>query len=247
MFRKAMSFVLVSMIILGLIPISGYAERAMLFQQTNRNDFLVRRSDGRLVTIIVEDAALGKVNVTDIVSFAEAEGYDTDHLTLSEVHRTATSALLADNSAQQAAAASGTTYKHTTTRTYDKSSSGNKKITYTGYRKQVMSCAKGETVTLSSAKTISWSGGISGEWYVSFKVGATYTETYSTSYVFSGPPESSAYNSRIFYVGYDVYSGTYVQKRDEYVDGVWKRTIGTKNGTFLEPIRSFKFSKDYKR
>lgn len=82
---------------------------------------------------------------------------------------------------------------------------------YITNKKYLTSVAKGMTSTLSSAVTMSADVKVKGSVEANFlefvkgkiesEFGTGISETISTTYEFTGPPESSEYNSRIYYAG----------------------------------------------
>ena len=114
-----------------------------------------------------------------------------------------------------------------------------KKITKSSYVIKdafVISVAKGSKVTLSQTWSESVSASVThAEARTALKLNGTITKTYTKTQSFTGPPESSSYNSREYRVKFYVEDGTYnfhmtvIQLGDSskaYVNG----------GTYLDPV-----------
>ncbi|MBN2444977.1 MAG: hypothetical protein JXJ04_26720 [Spirochaetales bacterium] len=104
----------------------------------------------------------------------------------------------------------------------------------------VCSVAKGETYQLSSTWEQSLSASISGTYYASFSLSSTIKKTYTKSYTFSGPPESSSYNSRLYYVKFYEHRGNWAQE----VKGWPSNHISYYSGTYKEPSYYASYSVD---
>jgi hypothetical protein len=138
----------------------------------------------------------------------------------------------------------GDSYQYTQTLTYDKTKSGKKKVT-TGLKYQLVeTCARGETKTYSASRTVKWSGSLSGECFASFSLGVTASYTFTTTFVFTGPDRDSPKNCTRYIVRYDGNTGTFTQLKKLYHDGVYKKIVGTKHGTFKKPTLAFEYSED---
>ena len=104
----------------------------------------------------------------------------------------------------------------------------------------VISVAKGQTITL----TEEYQGGLSleiktGTPFVEALIGADITCTYKKTQQFSGPPESSQYNSRSYYVRYLGQENEWVQRR--YYYGL---LMGVTSGTAIIPTEYQAYSID---
>lgn len=107
----------------------------------------------------------------------------------------------------------------------------------------VISVAKGQTTTLSTAFSQTLTAGISGSPYsITAELKASVTASYTVTHQFSGPPESSQYNSREYRVRF--YAQTYNFSQDHYMSGVY---IGTRTGTVDKPTRWAAYSIDSKQ
>lgn len=108
----------------------------------------------------------------------------------------------------------------------------------------IISVAKGQTTTLSSAKTAESNLSISGAYYDYAKLDFTKKETYtaSVSDKFTGPTESSPNNTRLYYAREYVNKGSYKQYQcfNNFCSGA------AKTGTFKEPSKFVLYSHDEK-
>lgn len=108
----------------------------------------------------------------------------------------------------------------------------------------VTSVAKGQSVTLSSKWTGTLQSSISGECTVSeLSLLSSITKEYSTSFVFTGPPESSSCNSREYRVKFYENRGTYTARRSNGAPGcggAWR----TVSGNWSEPSKYAAYSVD---
>jgi len=104
----------------------------------------------------------------------------------------------------------------------------------------VISVAKGQTTTLTSAFSQELTAGISGSYYsVTAELKGSVKASYSITHQFTGPPESSYYNSREYRVRF--YAQTYNFNQHHYMSGMY---IGTKTGTVKKPTRWASYSID---
>lgn len=113
------------------------------------------------------------------------------------------------------------------------------------------SVAKGETVTLSKSYTGSLTGSISGSVFDAAEVGAetTITCTYNKGTQYTGPSESSSYNSREYRMKFYQNSGKYTQTRKvytHYYGTIIETTTQTVSGTFKKPSKFLSYSIDKK-
>lgn len=107
----------------------------------------------------------------------------------------------------------------------------------------VISVAKGQTTTLSTEFSKTLTAGISGSPYsITAELEASVTASYTVSHEFSGPPESSTYNSREYRVRF--YAQTYNFSQDHYMSGMY---MGTRTGTVDKPTRWAAYSIDSKQ
>lgn len=107
----------------------------------------------------------------------------------------------------------------------------------------IISVAKGQKTTLTRSKTSSISPSITGGASISdLGLKGKISKTYTVSHQFSGPPESSKYNSRNFYLDHIINKGTYTAIR-KYPGGPRMKV----SGRFSEPVRLYSYSKDYLR
>lgn len=107
----------------------------------------------------------------------------------------------------------------------------------------VISVAKGQTTTLATEFSQTLTAGISGSPYsITAELEASVTASYSVTHQFSGPPESSPYNSREYRVRF--YAQTYNYSQDHYMSGLY---MGTKTGTVKKPTRWAAYSIDSKQ
>lgn len=104
----------------------------------------------------------------------------------------------------------------------------------------VISVAKGQTTTLSKEFSQTLTAAVSGSPYsITAELQASVTASYSVTHEFSGPPESSRYNSREYRVRF--YAQTYNYSQDHYMSGMY---IGTRTGTVDKPTRWAAYSID---
>ena len=104
----------------------------------------------------------------------------------------------------------------------------------------VISVARGQTTTLSTEFSQTLTAGISGSPYsITAELQASVTASYSVTLEFSGPPESSRYNSREYRVRF--YAQTYNYSQDHYMSGMY---MGTRTGTVDKPTRWAAYSID---
>ena len=108
----------------------------------------------------------------------------------------------------------------------------------------IISVAKGQTTTLSSSKTITSELSVSGSYYDYGKLDLTKSKSYtvSKSDTFTGPAESSVYNTRLYYAREYVNKGSYKQYQcfNNFCSDV------AKTGTFKEPAKIISYSRDSK-
>ena len=109
------------------------------------------------------------------------------------------------------------------------------------------SVAKGEDVTLSQTYTGSLKGSISGSPWDKGAIGAeiTITAQYTKGTKYSGPPESSIYNTREFRMKFYEERGTWRQIRDA-ISTITQEVIATetKTGNYNKPTRFVSYSLD---
>ena len=104
----------------------------------------------------------------------------------------------------------------------------------------VISVAKGQTTTLSKEFSKTLTAAVSGSPYsITAELQASVTASYSVTYEFSEPPESSPFNSREYRVRF--YAQTYNYSQDHYMSGLY---IGTRTGTVDKPTRWASYSID---
>jgi len=111
------------------------------------------------------------------------------------------------------------------------------------------SVAKGQTVTLSQTYKASLTGSYSGSIFDSSKLGVNLTieGTYQKSTTYSGPPESSSYNSREFRTRFYEERGNYVQRATKvtnYGQGVVINEPVSSSGTYKKPVSYANYSVD---
>lgn len=110
----------------------------------------------------------------------------------------------------------------------------------------VISVAKGQTSTLSSTWSASLSASATGELNVAkLNLTAKVEKTYSSSYKFNGPPESSTYNSREYRVKFYQNKGTYTAVYSSGIPGsggAWHPV----SGNYTEPTKYAAYSIDKK-
>lgn len=106
----------------------------------------------------------------------------------------------------------------------------------------LISVAKGQTTTLEENYSKTLGTEIIGSYYsLTGELNARVTASYTTTYEFKGPPESSYYNSREYRVRF--YAQTYNFTQHHYMSGMY---IGTKTGTIKKPTRWLSYSIDHK-
>lgn len=109
------------------------------------------------------------------------------------------------------------------------------------------SVARGEKVTLSQTYTGSLKGSISGSPWDKGAIGAeiTITAQYYKGTIYSGPPESSSYNTREFRMKFYEERGTWKQIR-EAISTINQEVIATetKTGSYNKPTRYLSYSID---
>lgn len=109
------------------------------------------------------------------------------------------------------------------------------------------SVAKGEEVTLSQTYTGSLKGSISGSPYDKGTIGAdiTITAQYTKGTKYSGPSESSSYNTREFRMKFYEERGTWKQIK-EAISTITLKVIATetKTGSYNKPTRYLSYSVD---
>ncbi|MMZ64278.1 hypothetical protein D1872_265910 [compost metagenome] len=111
------------------------------------------------------------------------------------------------------------------------------------------SVARGEEVTLSQTYTGSLKGSISGSPFDKGAIGAevTITAQYTKGTKYSGPSESSSYNTREFRMKFYEERGTWKQIK-EAISTINQEVIATetKTGTYKKPTRYLSYSVDKK-
>ncbi len=110
----------------------------------------------------------------------------------------------------------------------------------------VTSVAKGETYQFSKSITFTNSASITGG-ATPFDIGITSSQskTYQETWTFNGPPESSSYNSRSFYI--DWYDNGGVYNRTCYlVNSNLRELQWSQMGVFYEPSKYVTYSRDSK-
>ncbi|GEM_PF-3746284 len=120
---------------------------------------------------------------------------------------------------------------------------GSSRTQYTKADKFVISCAKGQTVQLSSTWSYTIAASVSGTTGC-FTAGlsASITAQYSTSITFSGPPESSSCNTREFRCKFIEYRGTCNEWWFWWPSG--DISSQSESGTFKEPLKTVSYSLD---
>lgn len=120
-----------------------------------------------------------------------------------------------------------------------------KKITKSSYVDKdsfVISVAKGSKITLSETWSESLSASVThAQAKKSLKLNGTITKTYTKTQSFSGPPESSAYNSREYRVKFYAEMGTY---KGYYITDMGRGS--SVSGSFKNPLRYAEYSIDKK-
>lgn len=109
------------------------------------------------------------------------------------------------------------------------------------------SVARGEEVTLSTTYTGTLKGSISGSPFDKGEIGAevTITAQYTKGTKYSGPSESSSYNTREFRMKFYEDRGTWKQVK-EAISTINQEVIATetKTGSFKKPTRFLSYSVD---
>lgn len=110
------------------------------------------------------------------------------------------------------------------------------------------SVARGETVTLSQSFTATLSLSLSGSPYIEGDLGltASVSGTYQKSTTYTGPAESSPYNSREFRIKLFAEDGNWTQTQTYYnslTDEVL--AVQTETGTYTNPLEFCKYSIDH--
>ena len=116
-----------------------------------------------------------------------------------------------------------------------------KKITKSSYVIKdafVISVAKGSKVTLSQTWSESVSASVThAEARTALKLNGTITKTYTKTQSFTGPPESSSYNSREYRVKFYVEDGTY---KGYYITDMGRGP--SISGSFRNPLKYAEYS-----
>ncbi|MDR2649391.1 MAG: hypothetical protein LBB94_06700 [Clostridiales bacterium] len=110
----------------------------------------------------------------------------------------------------------------------------------------VISAAKGQVTTITNGWSKSLSASVTGSYkdYGNLGLNATITKSYTKTDQFSGPPESSGYNSRVYQVKFYYNAGNWTQYYDKY-DAFGNLIIaGFVKGTYTEPHSFLAYSYD---
>lgn len=110
----------------------------------------------------------------------------------------------------------------------------------------VTSVAKGETYQFSESITFTNSASVTGG-ATPFDIGITSSQskTYTHTWTFNGPSESSSYNSRSYYIDWYDDGGLY-NRACYLVDGKYRELQWSQMGVFYEPNRFVTYSRDSK-
>ncbi len=110
--------------------------------------------------------------------------------------------------------------------------------TNNGHDHFIISCARGETVTLGYEFSETISASVSGAYYtLEDELSNSKTITISASKTYSGPSQSSSYNSIEYRTRFYVRKYNYTQTR--YIDGY---ASGSKSGSVIKPVRYASYS-----
>jgi hypothetical protein len=98
----------------------------------------------------------------------------------------------------------------------------------------VTSVAKGQTITLTTGYTQALNVGFGSTTpYVTAQIGASLTASYTVTYQFAGPPETSSYNSREYRVRFYARQKNWTQ--DKY--NIWGDYVESRSGVAYVPTR----------
>lgn len=186
--------------------------------------------DDKDYSVIIEDKAKGKVTEGMIKNIIEKDPTNDGQIIIYEVGNPAIP--------EESMSATALPYFDiVTTKTY----SGRNFFYDTSF---VTSVAKGETYSFSSSEEFTNSASISGSASATdLGITASQSKTYTHSWVFTGPPESSSYNTRSFYIDWYDNGGVYTQTC-YYVNGSSRKIEWQETGMFYEPYRYVTYSRD---
>lgn len=215
------------------ICVEGSTARSEVQDEVSHESLTVILDNGSRIEVYVSDNCVDSVTAEDIQGIIEQHNLDSDcRITFYDM-----------GGGQSTASANGYTtfdiFQPFPYYTYDTELTplGDPYISKTDF---IISVTKGQTVYLSKK----YKGSVSleiktGTPYVEAMIGSGITCTYEKTQQFFGPPESSSYNSRSFYVRFYVQENKWVQR--QYY---WGMAIGTASGTAVIPTEYQTYSID---
>lgn len=180
------------------------------------------------ITVIVPDELSAELNEASIIDLLDGGSFnDGDVITIREI------GFLDEVENPEVQPRLFETYKTTTTTT---------SAEYKCQNFFVISVAKGQTTTLASEFSRTLSVGVTaGDPFVKADIGSSVTAKYTTTHQFTGPAESSAYNSREFRVQFYAKSVSWVQSQYSFTGEL----IETRSGTANVPTKYLLYSIDH--
>lgn len=109
----------------------------------------------------------------------------------------------------------------------------------------VTSVARGATYSFSSSRSFTISANVTGgAKAVDISVNASMTRTYSTTYTFNGPSESSQYTTRMFYIDWYTDNGSYHRYCLDESTTPYPTLVWEQYGDFYAPAYYVEYSRD---